>query len=103
MTSLIYPHIDNLGGQPARLQRIKRVRVAQIVMDYIAYGWSAEEMCRQHPYLKLSEVHAAMLYYLDNQEEIEQEIRQEWEQVQQEKSLASPTPFFIRMRAKGLI
>lgn len=104
MTSaLIYPHIEKVAGQPARLQRIPRVRVVQIVMDYLAYGWSVEEMCRQHPYLKLSEAHAAMAYYFDFQAEIEQEIRDEWEQVQQEKSLISPSPFFVRMRAKGLL
>ena len=43
---LAYPHIEKPEGQPARLQRLPRVRVAQIVMDYLAYGWSADEMCR---------------------------------------------------------
>ncbi|NJK70007.1 MAG: DUF433 domain-containing protein [Microcoleus sp. SU_5_3] len=104
MTStLIYPHIEKVTDRPARLQRIPRVRVAQIVMDYLAYGWSVEEMCRQHPYLKMSEAHAAMAYYFDFQSEIEQEIRAEWEQVQQEKSQLLPSPFFVRMRAKGLL
>lgn len=104
MTStIIYPHIEKLADQSARLQRLPRVRVAQIVMDYLAYGWSVEEMCRQHPYLTPSEAHTAMAYYFDNQNEIDQEIRTEWEQVQQTKSLVSPTPFFVRMRAKGLL
>lgn len=102
MTSeVIYPHIEKAEGQPARLQRIPRVRVAQIVMDYLAYGWSAEEMCRQHPYLTPSEAHAAMVYYFDHQDEIDDEIRTEWEQAQQAKSQASPSPFFVRMRARG--
>jgi hypothetical protein len=59
-------------------------------------------MCRQHPYLKLSEAHAAMGYYFDHVDEIDQEIRAEWEQFQQEKALISPSPFFIKMRAKGI-
>ena len=104
MTStLIYPHIEKVAGQPARLQRIPRVRVAQIVLDYLACGWSVEEMCRQHPYLRLSEAHAAMAYYFDYQAEIDNEIRTEWEQVQEEKALLLPSPFFVRMRAKGLL
>ena len=45
---LSYPHIEKQSDQPARLLRIPRVRVAQIVMDYLAYGWSPDEMCRQH-------------------------------------------------------
>jgi len=104
MTSeVIYPHIERVEGQPVRLQRIPRVRVAQIVMDYLAYGWSVEEMCRQHPYLKPSEAHAAMMYYFDHQDEIDDEIRTEWAQAQQAKSQASPSPFSVRMQAKGLL
>lgn len=79
------------------------MRVAQIVMDYLAYGWSVEEICRQHPYLRPSETHAAMAYYFDHQDEIDGEIRTEWEQAQRAKSQASPSPFFVRMRAKGLL
>ena len=40
--------IEKPEGNSARLCRLKRVRVAQIVMDHLAYGWSVEEMCRQH-------------------------------------------------------
>ena len=98
-----YPHLKIEENQPPRLQRIPRVRVAQIVMDYLAYGWSVDEMCRQHPYLRLSEAHAAMAYYFDHEDEINAEISQEWEQVQQEKSAAAPSPFLVRMRLKGLL
>jgi uncharacterized protein (DUF433 family) len=100
---LAYPHIEKPEGQPARLQRLPRVRVAQIVMDYLAYGWSADEMCRQHPYLRLAEAHAAMGYYFDHQDEIDGEIRVEWEQAERARSSSPRSPFFLRMRAKGLL
>lgn len=104
MTSEVtYPHIEEVEDQPVRLQRIPRVRIAQIVMDYLAYGWSVDEICRQHPYLKLSEAHAAMAYYFDHQDKIDSEISAEWEQVQQAKAQALPSPFFMRMQAKGLL
>ena len=51
-------------------------------MDYLAYGWSVEEICRQHPYLTPSEAHTAMGYYFDHQAEIDSEISDEWAQVQ---------------------
>jgi len=102
-SALTYPHIEKPEGQPAFLQRIPRIRVVQIAMDYLAYGWSAEEMCRQHPYLTLAEAHAAMAYYFDHQEEIDQEIRAEWEQVEEDRKRSSRSPFFLRMRAKGLL
>lgn len=101
--TVTYPHIEKTEDDSARLRRQPRVRVAQIVMDYLAYGWSVEEMCRQHPELTLSEAHAAMAYYFDRQEEIDSEIRLEWEQAEREKSQSQPTPFFLRMRAKGLL
>ncbi len=104
MTSqIIYPHIEKPQNQPAHLQRLPRIRVAQIVIDYLAQGWSVEELCRQHPYLRPAEAHAAMGYYFDNQDEIDSEIQAEWEQTQQEKLQASASPFAVRMRAQGLL
>ena len=82
LAPLSYPHIEKSENQPARLQRLPRIRVAQIVMDYLAYGWSVEEICRQHPYLTPSEAHTAMGYYFDHQAEIDSEISDEWAQVQ---------------------
>jgi hypothetical protein len=100
---IVYPHIEKEEGQSARLQRLPRIRVAQIVMDYLAYGWSVEEICRQHPYLRSSEAYAAMGYYFDHQQEIDTEIRGEWEQASQEKAQTVTSPFVVRMRARGLL
>ncbi|MCD8488969.1 MAG: DUF433 domain-containing protein [Desertifilum sp.] len=103
MLTLSYPHIEKPENQPARLQRLPRIRVAQIVMDYLTYGWSVEEICRQHLYLKPAEAHAAMGYYFDHQEEIDREISQEWQQVQENLTPAVQSPFYTRMKAKGLL
>ena len=100
---LVYPHIEKSEGHPARLKSKPRVRVAQIAMDYLAYGWSPDEMCRQHDYLTLAEAHAAMGCYFDHQEEVDSEIRSEVEQTDQTKSQSSRSPFFVRMKAKGII
>src|SRR5215831_15028570 len=81
---LMYPHIEKAEGQPARLQRLPRIRVAQIVMDHLAHGWSAEEMCRQHPYLKPAEIHAALAYFYDHEQEIEDEIAREQSQLERD-------------------
>lgn len=100
---LAYPHIEEPAGESPRLQRLPRVRVAQIAMDYLAHGWSAEEMCRQHPYLTLAEAHAALGYYFDHQQEIDEEIRLEWRLVEQESAAPATSPFYIRMRARGML
>ena len=84
-------------------QRLPRIRVAQIVMDYLAHGWSPDEMCRQHFYLHPAEAHAAMTYYFDHQQEVDAEIEAEWRQVEQERAGASKSPFYLRLKAKGLL
>jgi hypothetical protein len=40
MVATMYPHIVKENGQAARLEKHPRIRVAMIVMDYLAYGWS---------------------------------------------------------------
>jgi Protein of unknown function (DUF433) len=103
MTAYVtYPHILKSAEEPARLASHPRIRVAQIVMDYLSYGWSVEEMCRQHPYLTPAETHAAMGYYFDHQAEIDQEIREEWQQVQADQVTAQRSPFYLRMKAQGV-
>jgi Protein of unknown function (DUF433) len=101
--TIAYPHIDQLEHEPARLQRIPRIRVAQIVMDYLAYGWSVEEMYRQHPYLQLAEIYAAMGYYFDHQAEIDAEISAEWADVKIDRATAGNSTFALRMQARGLL
>jgi uncharacterized protein (DUF433 family) len=103
MLSLSYPHIEKRENQPAILQQFPRIRVAQIVMDYLAYGWSVEEMCRQHPYLTHGIAHAVMGYYFDHQAEIDQEIREEWEQVQESIKQSVQSPFYSRLKTQGLL
>lgn len=100
---LAYAHIEKIEGEPAHLRRMPRMRVAQIVMDYLAYGWSVDEMCRQHPYLTPAEAHAAMTYYFDHQEEIDREIETEMQEAASARASALLTPFVIRMKAKGLL
>lgn len=96
----LYPHITSDAGQSPRLSWHPRVRVAQIAMDYIAHGWSAEEMCRQYPHLQPSEVHTALAYYYDHRQQIDNEIQQETDAVKQSRS-ASPVSPFAALRSRG--
>jgi uncharacterized protein (DUF433 family) len=100
---LTYPHIEKPEGQPARLRRFPRIRVAHIAMDYLEYGWSVDQMCRQHSYLAPAEAHAAMAYYFDHRDEIDQEIRLEMEEVTRERSLDARSSVHDRLRAQGLL
>jgi uncharacterized protein (DUF433 family) len=98
-----YPHIEKIGGSPARLQRLPRVRVAQIVTDYRNHGWSADEICIHYPHLKLSEIHSAMAYYFDHQSEIDSEVEAEQRLIENARRNTKPTPVELRLRAQGLL
>jgi hypothetical protein len=100
-TSIVYPHIRKTPSEPARLERLPRLRVSQIVADYLAHGWSPEEMCRQHAGLTLSEAHSAMAYYFDHQAEIDGELQVELAQATADRQAAPLPPLIQRLRAQG--
>ena len=64
-----------------------------------ARGWSPEEIYNQYPHLKHAEVYAAMTYYHDHRDEIEAEIQAELKQLESDRQLATPSPFYLRMKA----
>lgn len=56
-----------------------RIRVMDIAVMCDHLGMSADAIVQQYPSIKLSDVHAALVYYYDNIEEIRTDIRQERE------------------------
>ena len=52
-----------------------KVKVTEVVLDKIAYGSSPEEIHFQHPNLSLAQIHGALTYYYENQDEIDEQIR----------------------------
>lgn len=53
-----------------------KVKVTEIVLDKIAYGWSPEEIHFQHPDLSLAQIHGALTFYYENQSHLDAQIRQ---------------------------
>ncbi len=51
------------------------VKVVEIALDHLAYGWSAEAIHEQFPHLTLAQIHGALAFFYDHQTELEQEIR----------------------------
>ena len=55
------------------------VKVIEVVLDHLAYGWSAEEMHRHHPHLSMAQIHAALSYYHDHKGEIDRQMKEQLE------------------------
>jgi uncharacterized protein (DUF433 family) len=80
-----------------------RFKVIELVLDHIAYGWSPEELRFQHPCLSLGQIHSALAYYWDHQEELDHDIQRRLRLIDQAKRAQKPTPLETRLRNKGLI
>lgn len=79
------------------------MKVVELVLEKTAYGWSPEELHFQHPYLSLGQIHSALAYYWDHQDELDQDIERRLEFVDNLKAALKPTPLVARLKAKGLI
>jgi uncharacterized protein (DUF433 family) len=57
-----------------------RIRVQDIVVWHEMRGYSADEIVDLFPGITLADVYAALAYYFDNREEIQEEFRkaEEW-------------------------
>jgi uncharacterized protein (DUF433 family) len=96
-----YPHLwfDD-GGRPWIDDT--NTKVIEVVLDHIAYGWSADEIHHQYPYLSLAQIHSALAYYFDHKQDVDAEIerqRKEYEELRAQANVESP--FLKRMRALG--
>jgi uncharacterized protein (DUF433 family) len=77
------------------------IKVIEVVLDHIAYGWSADEIHVQHPHLSLGQIHAALSFYFDHQQEFDSLIEQSLEQANQLAAAAQDSPGRRRLRALG--
>ena len=74
-------------------------KVKEVVLDKLAYGWSAEEMHFQHPHLSMAQIHAALAYYYENQDKLDEEIRCDLEEVDQIASKLEPSSLRTRLQS----
>src|SRR5580658_366362 len=77
------------------------IKVIEVVLDHIAYGWSADEIHVQHPHLSLGQIHAALSFYFDHQPEFDHLIEQSRERVNALAAAAQAPPGRRRLRALG--
>ena len=75
MATVGYPHIS-LDSVNVPVLTGTSMKVVEIVLDHLAHGADAEEIQRQFPSLTLGQIHSALAYYYDHQEELDQDIAQ---------------------------
>ena len=76
------------------------VKVIEIALDHVAYGWSAEAIQENHPHLSLAQVYAALAWYYDHQSEMDQEIERQTERIHELRETAAPSPLERRVAGR---
>ena len=79
------------------------MKVVELVLARIAYGWSPEELHFQFPYLSLGQIYSALAYYWDHQEEFDLDIEKRLDSVDQLQREKGTTSLTARLKDKGLI
>ncbi|HEY7090232.1 MAG TPA: DUF433 domain-containing protein, partial [Tepidisphaeraceae bacterium] len=75
MTATSYHHIE-LDADGVAWINGTNTKVLEIVVERLAYDWDADQLRAQHPHLSLAQVHSALAYYYDHQQEIDRDIEQ---------------------------
>ncbi len=88
-------HIEKTEGVCGGRPRIAghRIRVMDIVVWHEMRGYSPDEIVDMFPGITLADVHAALTYYFDNREEIDNALR---EDVQSERIFKDLYPSKVR-------
>ncbi|GJL58929.1 MAG: hypothetical protein NPIRA03_17860 [Nitrospirales bacterium] len=78
MQKVLHPHITSnpeiCGGSPIVVGT--RFTVRSVVNYILRYGLTPEELITKFPYLTLAQIHDALAYFYDNQEEINTDFRE---------------------------
>ena len=100
MLATVYPHIAAADDDVPYLIGTK-TKVIEIVLDRLAYHWDADEIQRQHPHLSLGQIHSALAYYYDHQEEMDAAIDAQLETVAAIKKRLGESPLRQKLIARG--
>ena len=99
-TETAYEHIV-LDERGVAIIEGTNMKVIELVLDTTTYGWSPEEAQYQHPYLSLGQVHSALAYYWDHQEELDADIARRLAYVDALRQATPLSPLHARLRQQG--
>jgi uncharacterized protein (DUF433 family) len=77
------------------------IKVIEVALDHIAYGWSADEIHVQHPHLSLAQIHAALSYYFDHQQEFDRKIEDSLQKTKRLAAESKDSPLRRRLQLLG--
>jgi uncharacterized protein (DUF433 family) len=91
------PHIHQDANHVAWVDDTN-VKVIEIALDHLAYGWSAEAIHEQFPHLTLAQIHAALAFFYDHAAEFEKEMLRREHEVASWQAELGESPLQRRLR-----
>ena len=89
LTTTEMPHIHRDDRGRAWIDATN-VKVIEVVLDHLAYGWTPEEMHLQHPNLSVAQLYAAMAYYHEHRADLDAEIADGLRRADELRAAAQP-------------
>src|SRR5438874_11976099 len=98
---ICYPHIEQRPDGKLWLTGTQ-TKVLEVALDRLAHHWDADEIQRQHPHLKLGQIHSCLAYYYDHQSEMDQLIEEQLERIARLRRSQGESAVRAKLKAKGL-
>ena len=102
---LVETRYEHIGLNKAKVPVIlgSTMKVIELALAHLAYGWSPEELHFQFPHLTLGQIYSALAYYWDHREELDEDIENRLSFVDQFRRSLGESPLVANLKAKGLI
>ncbi len=80
------------------------IKVIEVAMEMLGYGWSAEKINEEHPGMfSMAQIHAALSYYHDHKIEFDAEIDRQCEEVDRLREASLNSPARQKLREMGYL
>ena len=102
METQVATHVDvrkNQAGQDRAFVMGTRTRVQDIYALSEIHGLTPDQIVEQLPHLTLGQVHAALAYYFDHREQIQNELREDEQFIDLMRRQTGPGPLEQRLNA----
>jgi len=97
-----YEHIV-IGESGVPIIAGTNIKVIELVVEKLAYGWSPEEIYFQHPFLTLGQIYSTMAYYWDHEEELNKDIETRLRRVEEIRQRTPQSPLVEKLKPQGLL
>jgi uncharacterized protein (DUF433 family) len=94
-----YPYVEH-DDQGIPFIAGTTMKIVELVVAQRAHGWSPEELSFQFPQLTMAQIHSALAYYWDNQQQLDEDIERRTEAAEALRSAARHSPLARRLAAE---